>query len=172
MDFLNPFLLLWQNNDWSHSFQLAEIRRVKLSSILCDNSDDIENIQVLILIIMIMLDMEKARSHMGSSAQDGENEQYLALFFWSFTVAKRFDFLKFRQLFWRDFDRYSLKILLFWSWEFFWIFKNFVFLPQNQVFSAIFDALVRPNRQSWTGFDLLIILGVKFWWFSFFLEPL
>ena len=37
---------------------------------------------------------------MGSSAQDGENEQYLALFFfWSFTVAKRFDFLKFRQLF-------------------------------------------------------------------------
>ena len=45
--------------------------------------------------------------HMGSSAQDGENEQYLSLFlfFWSFTVAKRFDFLKFRQLFWRDFDR-------------------------------------------------------------------
>ena len=39
-------------------------------------------------------------AHMGSSAQDGENEQYLALFFfWSFTVAKRFDFLKFRQLF-------------------------------------------------------------------------
>ena len=26
-------------------------------------------------------------------------------FFWSFTVAKRFDFLKFRQLFWRDFVR-------------------------------------------------------------------
>jgi len=74
--------------------------------------------------------------HMGSSAQDGENEQYLSLFlfFWSFTVAKRFDFLKFRQLFWRDFVRWSLKILLFWSWEFFWIFKNFVFLPQNQVF--------------------------------------
>ena len=35
-------------------FQLAEIRRVKLSSILCDNSDDIENIQVKILIIMMM----------------------------------------------------------------------------------------------------------------------
>ena len=42
-----------------------------------------------------------AYAHMGRSAQDGENEQYLALFsfFWSFTVAKRFDFLKFRQLF-------------------------------------------------------------------------
>ena len=40
-----------------------------------------------------------AYMHMGSSAQDGENEQYLALFFLSFTVAKRFDFLKFRQLF-------------------------------------------------------------------------
>ena len=39
--------------------------------------------------------------YMGRSAQDGENEQYLSLFlfFWSFTVAKRFDFLKFRQLF-------------------------------------------------------------------------
>ena len=29
-------------------------------------------------------------------------------------------------------------------------------------------APVRPNFQRWTGFDLLIILGVKFWWFSFF----
>ena len=55
MDFLNPNLLLWQNNDWSHSLQLAEIRRVKLSSILCDNSDDIENIQVLILMMVIMM---------------------------------------------------------------------------------------------------------------------
>ena len=44
---------------------------------------------------------EGPQVHMGRSAQDGENEQYLALFlfFWSFTVAKRFDFLKFRQLF-------------------------------------------------------------------------
>ena len=33
-------------------FQLAEIRRVKLSSILCDNSDDIENIQVKVLIFI------------------------------------------------------------------------------------------------------------------------
>ena len=33
-------------------FQLAEIRRVKLSSILCDNSDDIENIQVKVLMFI------------------------------------------------------------------------------------------------------------------------
>ena len=31
--------------------------------------------------------------------------------------------------------------------------------------------LVRPHLWSWTGFDLLIILGVKFWWFSFFYFP-
>ena len=29
-------------------------------------------------------------------------------------------------------------------------------------------ALVRPHLSSWTGFDLPIISGVKFWWFSFF----
>ena len=34
-------------------------------------------------------------------------------------------------------------------------------------FYCYFNALVRPNLQSWTGFDLLIISGVKFWWFSF-----
>ena len=31
--------------------------------------------------------------------------------------------------------------------------------------------LVRPHLWSWTGFDLLIISWVKFWWFSFFLFP-
>ena len=36
-------------------------------------------------------------------------------FFWSFTVTKRLDFFKFSQLFWRDFVRGTLKILLFWS---------------------------------------------------------
>ena len=33
-------------------------------------------------------------------------------------------------------------------------------------------ALVRPSLQRWTGIDLPIISGVKFWWFSFFLDPL
>ena len=32
--------------------------------------------------------------------------------------------------------------------------------------------LVRSHLWSWTGFELLIIWGVKFWWFSFFLLPL
>ena len=37
---------------------------------------------------------------MGHFPQDGENEQNLSdFFFWSFTVTKRFDFLKFSQLF-------------------------------------------------------------------------
>ena len=49
---------------------------------------------------VVLKDDKNMAAHMGSSAQDGENDQYLALlFFWSFTVAKRFDFLKFRQLF-------------------------------------------------------------------------
>ena len=47
---MNPSLLLCKTDP--NFFQLAEIRRVKLSSILCDNSDDIENIQVLILIMI------------------------------------------------------------------------------------------------------------------------
>ena len=55
--------------------------------------------------------------------------------------------------------------------------KNLVFFCTPQVdpfvkFYCIFNALVRQNLQRWTGFDLLIILGVKFWWISFFLEPL
>ena len=32
--------------------------------------------------------------------------------------------------------------------------------------------LAQPNLQRYTRFDMLIIFGVKFWWFSFFLEPL
>ena len=39
--------------------------------------------------------------------------------------------------------------------------KSYFFGPKSH-FLAIFDALVRPNRQSWTGFDIFIILGAKF----------
>ena len=46
-------------------FQLAEIRRVKLSSILCDNSDDIENIQVKVLMFI--------RTFVGSKVRFGRN---------------------------------------------------------------------------------------------------
>ena len=55
--------------------------------------------------------------HMGQIPQDGKNEQYVALYFnfWSFTVTKRLNFFEFSQLFWRDFVRPTLKILLFWS---------------------------------------------------------
>ena len=35
-------------------------------------------------------------------------------------------------------------------------------------FYCYFNALVLPNMMRWTWFDLLIISGVKFWWFSFF----
>ena len=113
-------------------------------------------------------------TYMGHFPQDGENEQNLSDFFcfWSFTVTKRFDFLKFSQLFWRDYVRWSLKILSFT------LQKNFGVPCSTPVFALLSDfwvkirALVRPNRQRWTGFDLLIIFLVKFWWFSFFLEPL
>ena len=50
---------------------------------------------------------------MAQFLQDGENGQNVALFlfFWSSAVTKRFDFLDFSQLFWRDFARGILKIL-------------------------------------------------------------
>ena len=40
------------------------------------------------------------------------------------------------------------------------------------IFGVEIGAFVRPHVWSWTGFDLLTISGVKFWWFSFFLLPL
>ena len=46
-----------------------------------------------------------SQAHMGHFPQDGENEQNVSSFFWSFTVIKRFDFFKFSQLFWRDYVR-------------------------------------------------------------------
>ena len=39
----------YENGGWPSSFtleQLAEIRRVKLPRVLCDNSDDLETVQV------------------------------------------------------------------------------------------------------------------------------
>ena len=42
----------YENGGWPSSFtleQLNEIRRVKLSRILCDNSDDLENVQVWLI---------------------------------------------------------------------------------------------------------------------------
>ena len=54
---------------------------------------------------------------MGQFLQDGKNDQTLSKknIFCRFTVAKRFDFFNFSQLFCRDFVLYSLKIVLFWS---------------------------------------------------------
>ena len=114
------------------------------------------------------------RTYMGQIPQDGNFGPNVVLFFnfWRFTVTKRLDFFKFSQLFWRDYVRYSLKILSFT------LQKNFGVPCSTPVFALLSDfwvkirALVRPNRQRWTGFDFLIISGVKFWWFSFFLEPL
>ena len=102
----------------------------------------------------------------------GKMRKMCHIFFWSFTLTKRFDFFKFSQLFWRDYVCYSLKILLFT------LQKKFAVPCSTPVFALLSDfwvkirALVRPNRQRWTGFDLLIIFLVKFWWFSFFLKPL
>ena len=93
-------------------------------------------------------------------------------YFWSFTVTKRFDFFKFSQLFWRDYVRYSLKILSFTPQKFFGVPCSTPVFALLSDFWVKIRALVRPNRQRWTGFDLLIIFLVKFWWFSFFLEPL
>ena len=56
-------------------------------------------------------------SQVGQFLQDGKNDQTLSKknIFCRFTVTKRFDFFNFSQLFWRDFVRCILKIVLFWS---------------------------------------------------------
>jgi hypothetical protein len=44
----------YENGGWPSSFtleQLAEIRKMKLSRVLCDNSDDIDNIQVYAMVL-------------------------------------------------------------------------------------------------------------------------
>ena len=56
-------------------------------------------------------------SYMRQIPQDGENDQNVAffLFFEALLWPNGLIFFNFSQLFWRDFVRYSLKILLFWS---------------------------------------------------------
>ena len=52
--------------------------------------------------------------------------------------------------------------------------NRFLLHPQLDLiikFCYNFNALLRPNLQGWTWFDLLIISGVKFWGFSFYLLP-
>ena len=45
------------------------------------------------------------------------------------------------------------------------------FVPKNYFWGKN-KALVLLYLQSWTWFDVIIISGIKFWWFSFFLDPL
>ena len=131
------------------------------------------NLQAAIPVFWQPSAIQAPLAHMGHFPQDGENEQNLSFFFyfWSFTVTKRFDFFKFSQLFWRDYVRCSLKILSFTLQKFFGVPCSTPVFALLSDFWVKIRALVRPNRQRWTGFDLLIIFLVKFWWFSFFLEP-
>ena len=98
----------------------------------------------------------------------------------------RLFFLKSRGLVWPNLIRYFQ--FFSWSWPIgslslqkhlkqalenvFLVFFGTPVLAQLSHFWGENKAPVRPNLQRWTGFDLLIILPVKFWWFSFFLEPL
>ena len=52
-----------------------------------------------------------------------------------------------------------------WRWGLFEKTPKLHFWGKNK-------ALVWLYLQSWTWFDVIIILGIKFWWFSFFLDPL
>ena len=79
------------------------------------------------------------------------------LFFGSFTVTKRLDF----------FQVFSTVLKRLCPLQF-TLQKNFGVPCSTPVFALLSDfwvkirALVRPNRERWTGFDLLIISGVKF----------
>ena len=52
--------------------------------------------------------------------------------------------------------------------KFFKVLRSTPVLALMSHFWVKIRAPVRPNLQRWTWFDLLIILGVKFWWFSSF----
>ena len=77
--------------------------------------------------------------HMGSSAQDGENEQYLSFFsfFLSFTVAKRFDFLKFHQLL-LTIDYKLMLTLMFFAFALQSRSRNFGFFRLFRIFQSVF----------------------------------
>ena len=95
---------LWFNSSFSsHSLPLSSPSFTFPSSSFCTSLTDYE--------ILIW------GTYMGQFLQDGKNDQTLSKknIFCRFTVTKRFDFFNFSQLFWRDFVRWILKIVLFWS---------------------------------------------------------
>ena len=51
--------------------------------------------------------------------------------------------------------------------NFLWVFFRTPQVDPFVKFYCIVNILVRPNLNRWSGFDVLIIFGVKFWWFSF-----
>ena len=101
---------------------------------------------------------------MGSFPQDGENEQNLSYFFSSLELYcdqtvlffQVFSIVLKRLCPLQSKNTFVLVPAIFFDFQ-----KSYFFGPKSH-FLAIFDALVQPNRQSWTGFDLFIILGVRF----------
>ena len=59
-----------------------------------------------------------------------------------------------------------------WPLGAFWENAKIEFFAPTNYFWGQNKALVWLYLQSWTWFDVTIILGIKFWWFSFFLDPL
>ena len=59
-----------------------------------------------------------------------------------------------------------------WPLGAFWENAEIAFFAPKNYFWGKNKALVWLYLQSWTWFDVIIILGIKFWWFSFFLDPL
>ena len=59
-----------------------------------------------------------------------------------------------------------------WALGAFWENAKIDFFAPKNYFWGKKEALVWLYLQSWTWFDVIIILGIKFWWFSFFLDPL
>ena len=59
-----------------------------------------------------------------------------------------------------------------WPLGSFWENAEIAFFAPKNYFWGKNKALVWLYLQSWTWFDVIIILGIKFWWFSFFLDPL
>ena len=108
------------------------------------------------------------KPHIGQFPQDGENGCFMSIFFKSRAIM----WPKIRLNIFSSIVPWSLclvhpKTLYSGLWNFFGVPLSTPTFALLSHFWVKIRAPLLPNLQSSVGFELLIISGVKFWWFSF-----